>query len=299
MDKDPALHHSRRALLGAAIGGAAVVAAQSVRPLDVRAATGENVVLGKGDVAGDNEADSPTTVTNTAALGAGLAGVGGGAGVMGTTMTGVGVWGRSLSTDPSDLVSSSNRAGVRGTSGDHAFMATNQDETGVYGYSSASQGSNGVWGDSSAGTGVYGTGATGIYGEGAWGVYGFGDAGVLGDADSTGVGVYGFTGNTNVPQPAVSGVGVYAKAATTSLTALYVDGKARFSRSRRVSIGATKTSLKVTLAGVSTSSYILATLQTSVSGCYVRAVVPAAGYFTIYLSKAPGKTAYVGYLVIN
>ena len=122
---------------------------------------------------------------------------------------------------------------------------------------------------------------------------------MIGDVDASSVGIYGFTGDATLPEPAVYGVGVYARAATTAQTALYVDGKARFTRSKRVSIGATKTSLKVTLTGVTTASYILATLQTSVSGCYVRAVVPASGYFTIYLSKAPGKTVYVGYLVIN
>jgi len=40
-------------------------------------------------------------------------------------------------------------------------------------------------------------------------------------------------------------------------------------------------------------------MQTNVSGLYVRAVVPTAGSFRIYLSKAPGKTVYVGYVVVN
>ena len=35
------------------------------------------------------------------------------------------------------------------------------------------------------------------------------------------------------------------------------------------------------------------------TSCYVRAVVPTTGSFTIYLSKAPGKTIYIGYVVIN
>jgi hypothetical protein len=76
-------------------------------------------------------------------------------------------------------------------------------------------------------------------------------------------------------------------------------GKAKFSRSGRKSIGATATSVKVTMAGVTSSSYVVATLQTSVSGVYVRAAVPTTGSFTIYLSKAPGKTVYVGYFAIN
>jgi len=83
--------------------------------------------------------------------------------------------------------------------------------------------------------------------------------------------------------------------------AVYVAGRLKLSSRSggRTSIGSTATSRKVTLAGVTTSSFVVATLQTSISGCYVRAVVPASGSFTIYLSKAPGKTAYIGYVVVN
>jgi hypothetical protein len=67
-----------------------------------------------------------------------------------------------------------------------------------------------------------------------------------------------------------------------------------------VAIGSTSTSKVVTMAGVSTSSYVIATLQTlATSGCYIRAVVPTTGSFTIYLSRTPAKTAYVGYIVVN
>ena len=44
------------------------------------------------------------------------------------------------------------------------------------------------------------------------------------------------------------------------------------------------------MGGVSTASFILATLQTKRTGIYVIAVVPAAGYFTIYLNKAVSST---------
>jgi hypothetical protein len=53
------------------------------------------------------------------------------------------------------------------------------------------------------------------------------------------------------------------------------------------------------MVGVTTSSYILATLQTRRAGVYVHAVVPAAGYFTIYLNKNVSAATYIGYLVIN
>jgi hypothetical protein len=50
---------------------------------------------------------------------------------------------------------------------------------------------------------------------------------------------------------------------------------------------------------VSTSSIVVATLQSSVSGVYVRAVVPSSGSFKIYLSKSPGKTVTVGWIVFE
>ena len=53
------------------------------------------------------------------------------------------------------------------------------------------------------------------------------------------------------------------------------------------------------MSGVSATSYVIATLQTSSSGLYVRAVVPASGQFRIYLSKAAPKRVVVGYLVVN
>jgi uncharacterized Ntn-hydrolase superfamily protein len=53
------------------------------------------------------------------------------------------------------------------------------------------------------------------------------------------------------------------------------------------------------MAGVTTSSYIIATPQTNRAGVYVQSVVPASGKFTIYLNKAVTGTSYIGYLVIN
>ena len=53
------------------------------------------------------------------------------------------------------------------------------------------------------------------------------------------------------------------------------------------------------MAGVTSASYVIATVQTNKAGVYVRAVVPAGGKFTIYLSKAPTAAIVVGYLVVN
>jgi hypothetical protein len=281
---------TRRALLGAAIGGAAAVAAGSV-PQVARAATGDGVLLGKGSVAGENEAGAVTKITNTGAGGDGgleAMGSGGGPGVTGVSTAGSGVVGRCADTTPSSFESGSYKVGVRGTSGDDADMADNQDETGVYGFSSMSASSNGVWGDSLDATGVYGTGYWGIYAQGA--------IAVQGDAGTFGVGVYGWTGAGTPPEPP-AGVAVLARAESLSQTALQVVGKVKFDRSGKLTMSTS--SKKFTKSGVTSSSLVLVTLRTSVSGLYVKAVTPTTGAFTVYLSKSPGKTVAFSYLIIN
>ncbi len=161
-------------------------------------------------------------------------------------------------------------------------------------------------------TGVWGQGgnassgsSTGVYGEGDTGVWGFGGWGVFGASDATGTGVYGFSGASVPAAPAHTGVfgysdsgtGVYARAATG--TALYVNGKAKFSRSGRATIGSGKSSLVVTLAGVTTASLVFAVLYSNRSGRYVRAVAPTTGKFTIYLNAAVTSSTYVSWFVVN
>ncbi len=128
---------------------------------------------------------------------------------------------------------------------------------------------------------------------------------MFGASDATGTGVYGFSGGSVPAAPAHTGVfgysdsgtGVYAKAATG--TALYVNGKAGFSRSGRVAITAGHSSVSKSLAGVTTSSLIIAVVQTRRTGYYLVAAVPAAGKFTVYLNKAVTGTTYVAYFVVN
>ena len=50
---------------------------------------------------------------------------------------------------------------------------------------------------------------------------------------------------------------------------------------------------------MTSSSLILATLRTNVSGLYIRAVVPTKDAFTVYLSKAGGKQVDFSYMIIN
>lgn len=291
MTTEQATNHTRRAVIGAALGGAAAVAAQSLAPLVARADTGNPALLGNA-----NTADAVTSFQNTTDAATSLEGMhdAAGTGVFGTSIDGIGVLGTSTDTAPSDWTdTTSRRTGVYGIAGSDEAITWTTDEIGVYGFANVSPGSVGVMGDTIDGSGVVG------YGD--WGVYGSGNLGVFGDVDTTAgsVGVFGFTGSGAYPSLPTTAVGVWAAAGSTAGVALQVSGKVKFSRSGRVSIGSTSTSKKVTMTGVSTSSYVIATLQTSASGCYVRAVVCSSGYFTIYLSKAPGKTVYAGYMVIN
>ena len=132
------------------------------------------------------------------------------------------------------------------------------------------------------GTGVWGDSPDfGVYGTGFFGVYGSGVIGVTGQAETT------------------SGPGVRAMGATTSSPALEVVGKVKFNRAGRKTIGAGKSSLAVTMAGVTTTSKILAVLNSNRSGRYVRAVVAGSGKFTIYLNSSVSSSTYVAYFVID
>ncbi|HET7829105.1 MAG TPA: hypothetical protein VFL03_06080 [Candidatus Limnocylindrales bacterium] len=277
MEKESTVLRSRRAVIGAALGGAAALAAANVaKPLAVTADTGDNLLLGT-----PNTADAETSVTSTIDTNAFRATIGSATGLRGESTD---------ATPTVDFTVESHKTGVIGTAGDPSGMLPNTDEIGVFGYADTSPSSAGIAGHSPGGNGVYA--------NGDWGVYATGNIAIAGDVGSTGVGVYGFTGNTDIPLPP-AGVGVYARAASTAQTALQVVGKVKFSRSGRVAISAGSSSKLVTMSGVTETSYVIATLQTSSSGLYVRAVVTASGKFRIYLSKAAPKRVVVGYLVVN
>jgi hypothetical protein len=238
--------------------------------------------------------------------------VGTGPGVLGTAglnhttaPSGTGIFGYGSQGIVGQSNSVTGYVGVQGFTGaaDPPSPAPVADQlpTGAYG---EAEGANptGVWGKGGSVSSGF---STGVYGEGDTGVWGFGGWGVFGASSATGTGVYGFSGATVPAAPAHTGVfgysdsgfGIYARSATG--TALYVNGKARFSRSGRTYISAGHSTRKIYMAGVTTSSYIIATPQTNRAGVFVQSVVPASGSFTIHLNKAVSGTTYVGYLVIN
>jgi hypothetical protein len=185
--------------------------------------------------------------------------------------------GRTVNTD---------RAGLVGSTGDEAdSQEAFSTYTGVYGFAQGddAQGlGSGVWGDSPD---------TGVVGSGFYGVYGTGVAGVWGD----GIGGPGVIADTNTAtMPAV-----LARGASASGLGLHVVGKVRFSRSGRVTIGSGKSTYKVTLAGVTSSSRVFAILHSNRSNRFVRAVVPTTGSFTIYLNATLTSAAYVAWFVLD
>lgn len=93
-------------------------------------------------------------------------------------------------------------------------------------------------------------------------------------------------------------MGVLASA-PLNLAALWVDGRAHFKLSGRTSMASGKSSFTKTLTGVTSSSIVIAVLQSNEAGISVRAAVPASGKFTVYLSKALTSSATVGWIVLN
>jgi len=152
-----------------------------------------------------------------------------------------------------------------------------------------------------------GTGA-GVFGSGEIGLRGAGrQYGIVGTAGVNAYGVYaqGGTAADAVPASgggvfAVSGGGTAVYAMSDTGVALKVEGKVAFSRSGVAQVKARKTSVTVTLAGVTTSSIVLATLQTDTGApIAVANVVAASRSFTITLTAAPRRLVEVGWFVIG
>jgi hypothetical protein len=261
---------SRRAILAAAAGGAAALAATAIGPASVAAVAAPMLTEQ------DNPATAPTGVTNSDAGEQAFYGhaAGAGNGLEGTSVTGHGA--RGISTDTSVPATNTSNAGVVGVAGAIGNIPSNIALTGVFGYSDPSPdvnfGAAGVWGDSDD-VGVVGTA---------------GDVGVLGDA---GIGVLGYGEGT-------TGIGVLASGDSGS-RALLVNGRAEFTRSGRTTISAGHSTRAVTLAGCTTSTLVFAVLSTNRSGRYVRAVVPAAGKFTIYLNTTVSATTSVTWIAFT
>ena len=259
MSTEPAAPRTRRAILAAAAGAAGALAASAAAPAAMLATDPNDVVKGT-----DNATTTTTSVTNSGAGSTAFAGhatgSGSGYGVEGTSSGGAGVFAWSAAAPDWDP----------------PFEASDTAYTGVFGYSPSSPTETfgtGVWGDSPD---------TGVYGSGSTGVYGYGGSGVVGEANEV-----------------ADSVGVLGYAPTSGQYALAALGKVHFSRSGRKSIADGKSNVVVNLSGVKSSSLVFAVLATSESGRWVRAVVPAAGKFTVYLNASLRSSASVSWFVLD
>jgi hypothetical protein len=121
---------------------------------------------------------------------------------------------------------------------------------------------------------------------------------VVGSTNGRGFGTkgQGTNGATGVYGESDTGTGV----AATSMSgdALHVVGRVAFSTSGLTTVAANKKTVNV-IASVTTSSIILATLQTDVGSIAVANAVPASGSFRINLTAAPSRPVKVAWFVIG
>lgn len=187
---------------------------------------------------------------------------------------------------------------VLGSSNDTTTLTTITNTSGDNGFQGTSGGvgaADGVTGTSTTGVGVFG-----ISHSGDTGTIHVPKVGVRGTAlhDSSSIGVLGDTSaGVGVKGKSVTGTGVYAS--STSGNALSIAGKAHFSRSGRSTISAGHSTRTISLAGTTSTSKIFAVLASNRSGRHVRAVVPAAGQFKIYLNTTVSSNSTVAWFVLD
>jgi hypothetical protein len=273
-------------------------------------------------------------------VGYGVYASGGEFGVRAVSPTGIGVQAESNAAEGTGLKAMATNGdfaygvwGVSKTGYGGYFDAPGASGHGVYarggkvGVQAVSSTGIGVQGDSTAsdGTAIKATATNGGYAKGVWGVSNNGYAGFFEAPGSVGYGIYakgGHFGVNAVGGPtgvygtgSVSGVegesasgagvnghtasGIGVKASANGGIALQVQGRAKFSRSGTVVVGANTSSKTVSLSGTTGNSMILAIAQQN-ANVFVKATVPAAGSFTIYLTgNAPASGLKVAYFVLN
>ena len=262
---------TRRSLLTAAAGGAAALAVSAIKPAGVAAAPANM------QTETDNATTATTLISNsTAGSTAFIANAAtSGTGMRGNSAKGTGLVG--VSDDTSDPATNVQNAGVVGVAGSLSNIADNIGLTGVYGVSDQSPDPDnftaaGVWGES-ADVGVIGSGGVGMLGDG-------------------GVGVIGISGATD-------GFGVLAQQDADDALALGVAGRAAFTRSGKTTVSAGNKSKTVNLADCTTQTIVFAVLASNRDGRYVRAAVPSAGSFKIYLNGNVSSSTKVSWIAFS
>lgn len=284
----PARYGRRALMLGAAATGAGVAANLVSGGLAEAAPdTSSPVLLGKSNTTGGTTIVTSRSGTGLSghAAAATQAGVKGfdtssgkkGFGVYGQSVNGVGVNG--ISKHNNGVVGNTSAIGFSGVAGiDNTFTVQPPGipTQGVYGQSNVN---NGVTGVSFGGKGVAGHARTA------------GFSGVEGVDAATRPGGFGVTG--------VSAHGTALFGTTTDGLGLHVDGKAKFKYSGVVIISAGQKTKTVTVSGLTSFDFVLATLQVPDSGVYIEAAQPGSGSFTITLSKGPTKEVRVAWMALG
>ena len=302
------LPRSRRALLAAGLGGLAALAAQALgRPVPVRAADPNDVVLGATNTATtttkiQNLANNSTVFrSHSSGSGIGVEGSSGsdtgvwgwsdsGTGVYGSTVSGTGVYavcqsgtaiwgwgishiavyGESHATDQAATVgqSKANATGLLGYSGGGGSLPTAPARTGVYGYAAQDASARGVTGQTTAGRGVNGVATSGR-------------------------GVNGYAG---------TGIGGYFSAGPSG-KALHAEGRVTFKTAGLATIGSGTASKTVTPGvDLTSSSKILCTLMGNAGGATTVkrvAVNTTTNAFTIHLTALSTAAVKVAWFVIG
>jgi hypothetical protein len=215
----------------------------------------------------------------------------------------IGLWGNagnSLFPRPSGfqigVLGTSEGDGVMGVASRNGVfgLTSNNGASGVYGENDGT--GYGVAGRANTGTGVFGEGVTGVLGQRV----GAGD-GVGGRANNSCCSaVYGLNNGTGNGVAGRSDTGTGVLAASANGIALKVSGRAKFSTAGVALIASGQKKVTVTLAGVTTSDFVLATVQGSGS-FYVKNASAGTGQFTININKAPTApaTVKVAFFVIS
>lgn len=162
---------------------------------------------------------------------------------------------------------------------------------GVYGHTDSTS-AYGVYGKNDSGTGVGGYTAS-LNGSAIYGQHDGGGAGVAGVSNGP--------GGTGVQGTAigVGGVALMGYGGDGG-TALKVDGRAEFSRSGRKRIPGGAIKAVVAVAGATTSSLVLATLQKHVTGYSLAGAVPETDSVTVWLNQpAPTGGLPVAWFVLD
>jgi len=201
--------------------------------------------------------------------------------------------GKSNSANATTQVITKGGDGLKGQT-----SATNH--SGIVGFDrSSGPGGHGVYGNSVHGDGVLGVSnhKTGVVGVGST----VGQSGVAGLDQTQTDGGHGVFAQSQHGDGlfATSSNGTAIRGQSAHGLALHVEGKAKFAHSGVATVPKGHTTAHVSVAGLTPSNIVLATIQNPQSGIFIEGAAAASGSFTITLSGSPASSVKVGWLVLD